>query len=123
MIETPKSKLAWMSFMLDRNEWPPALVELIASEFIEFIENNIEVWDEDTGGGIAFFAAAGDQWRDTSLNVRSKAVTLREIIYQNFIFDDDSGWEKAEKLGMELKALSDELLSSAERGRATVDRG
>jgi hypothetical protein len=94
--------------------------EHVASELIDLFENNVVVYPEDTDDGIGFMAVAFDLNLDPEEDTKTKPELLRDMIETYYIVDDDSCWEKCERLGKELRQLSDDLLASAERGKARL---
>lgn len=118
MVNVPKSKLEALKNSIRGVEMPFDISGFIAEQITDAIENDVEIWPVDCESGIGFFAAIGDLWADDALNTRSKPMMLRDIVETEYLVSDDSDWERAEILGLELKALSDELLASAARGKA-----
>ncbi len=113
----PESNLAAIIGMLEPVIVKVDITDAMAETIIDLFRR-AEIWPIDTDDGIGFFAGLGDQLANEILNTTSEVGTLNYLIHTHYIYDDDSGWERAEKLGLELRALSDELLASAERGKA-----
>ncbi len=117
MINVPESKLAAIMDMLEPIAVPLDITETLAQTIIDLF-GAVDIWPIDADAGIGFCAGLGTQWANETLNTASGVETLNYLIHTHYIYDDDSGWERAEKLGLELAVLSDELLASAERGKA-----
>ncbi len=92
------------------------ITKIVAEGIIEAFDD-VEIWPDETSAGFGVFASMGELWANDDLNTVSKTVTLKEIIRTHYIYDDDSGWTKAEALGKELKILSDQLFKSAAIGK------
>ena len=113
----PENKIDAAMKCLQLEDIAVEVPRFITETIVDVLENDIEIWHSETSAGLGFFAGFNILWRDDSLNAKSKIMTLREIVDVQYIYDDDSGWRRAEKLGLELKDISEELLASAERGK------